>query len=63
MKARLPLPEPDLSVVGCTGISTGNADLADSLEWSPSGQQERAPLPIYPQPADLPPPPLAGGDA
>lgn len=60
MSARLGLVEPDLSTVDCTGITTGNEDLAESLQWKPPAAQERAPLPIYPQPDDLPPPPPGG---
>ena len=45
-----------------TGVLTGNHDLSGVPEWRPwPGPSERAPLPVYPQPIDLPPPPVNRG--
>lgn len=60
-----------LSVVDCTGISIGNADIEDSSVQGDVRPQDvrpgTTPLPIYPQPEDLPQPfivsnPRKGGE-
>ena len=33
----------DYEVTDCTGVLTGNADLADSCAWTPPGEPERVP--------------------
>jgi len=58
---RLPeIPAQPASAIDLTDIDTGNRDLERVPEWQPpTTVRERAPLPIYPQPADLPPPPCS----
>lgn len=60
-----------LSVVDCTGISIGNADIEDSSVQGDVRPEDvrpgTTPLPIYPQPEDLPQPfivrnPRKGGE-
>lgn len=41
----------------CTGVQLGNADV-DHGTWTGTPTPERAPLPVYPQPGDLPPQPM-----
>lgn len=59
--AALPdVPAQPESAIDLTGIDTGNRDLERVPEWQPpTTVRERAPLPIYPQPTDLPPPPCS----
>lgn len=57
--AELPdVPADPAAAVDITGVEIGNRDLERVPEWEPPTHvRERAPLPIYPQPFDLPPPP------
>lgn len=57
--AKLPeVPAEPAAAIDVTGVEIGNRDLEDVPEWEPpTTVRERAPLPIYPQPTDLPPPP------
>lgn len=55
-------PAPPEHSTDSTGVRTGNDDLLEPAAWTPwTGPTERAPLPIYPQPGDLPPPPVSRG--
>lgn len=47
------LEEPSVSVVDCTGVTIGNADIEASSQWSPpQSPPERAPLPGHEHEAD-----------
>jgi|GEM_PF-6360384 len=41
-----------MTAVDSTGVQRGNEGI-DIGVWTPPGEPERAPLPIYPQPSDL----------
>lgn len=46
---------PGLESTDCTGVVKGNADLASERKQPPGADKpETPPLPIYPQPGDLP---------
>lgn len=65
-------PDPaGFSVIDCTGVSIGNSDIeASSVQGDVRPQDVRpgmTPLPIYPQPSDMPQPfivrePRKGGE-
>lgn len=53
-------PADPAAAIDSTGVQIGNSDLEDLPAWQPPTHvPERAPLPIYPQPTDLPPPPVS----
>lgn len=47
------LAEPDLSVVDCSGITLGNADIEASSVWTGLPDPRPTPLPIYPGGVDV----------
>ena len=60
MSGRDPIPTGD--AVDCTGVRIGNTDIPVP-EWVPTDVRPgTTPLPVYPQPADLPPQPFTGRD-
>lgn len=51
-------PDPTPDVIDCTGVSIANTDIPVP-EWVPTEVTPGStPLPVYPQPSDLPPPPV-----
>ena len=65
-------PDPaGFSVIDCTGVSIGNSDIEDSSAQGAVRPEDvrpgTTPLPIYPQPSDMPQPfivrdPRKGGE-